>query len=67
MVRHGKIGLGEKAMKMNLPKELENDVVRLKEILNKAFAKASKKELNEMIWDMVVSNLPKEEAEEIAK
>lgn len=49
---------------MNLPKDLESDAARLKEMLNKALAKAPKAELNEMVWRLVLSNLSKEEVEE---
>lgn len=52
---------------MNLPKDMESDTARLKEVLSKALTKAPKAELNEMIWRLVLSNLSKEEAEEIHK
>lgn len=52
---------------MSLPKDFIDDAARLKVILEKALIEASKKELNELVWKLVLENLSREDAEEVGK
>ena len=52
---------------MSLPKVKMIDSARLQEILEKALIKAPQKELNELIWKLVLENLSKEDAEEVGR
>lgn len=49
---------------MKLSKKLQEDIARLRESLKKALSQAPKEELNKMIWQLTVDNLPLKDAKE---
>lgn len=49
---------------MKLSKELQEDVARLRENLNRALSQAPKKELNELVWLLAVDHLLLKDAKE---